>query len=577
MALLLGPATEYHLRVRAARRLSRQGTELLPLLLNTLSTHPEITRPVWPGWPPQYEHCSRLLIQMGQQAHLSLHALLHHPALSSPAGPVLWTSLVEAAGLHPYHDNEELLRLALETPWEGTRYAAAMSLATRAKRVFLQAISVEALRAHIGVDEALPVRLTAAYALLCSRDPAGMETLSHFLEPQEEEEARKAAVFMFATELPFRLIPAQREGLALRLMRLMRDTNPDIALHAAHTLSKIAWPTLIALLSNMLSENDEHIQIAVLICLEEIAHRESLHEHIQQSGLPGRILLLLRNDQAEVRRQAGYTLAACGGEYALGALGTILLRQDHPGHLEAIESLRQLHGALRTPTRLKVLRWLLQLLRASADRTQITALDSLTYLFWQARIRGQKRAWHEMGNELINDGMLEDLLYSQNAWVRQRTVELLRLLVQYPHIDRKKAEPGQEKSAIPLDSVRETRLEEMPNIGQRLLHLLQYDEDSGVRACVAYTFGQFGTNWTTAALIRALTDVDRQVALTALNALEASSTADDLIAVYAIQELTRYGLHDDPAGKQLVLKAKEVLKKFRKSAARMKKQLQGSG
>ncbi|MBV9617404.1 MAG: hypothetical protein JO031_18280, partial [Ktedonobacteraceae bacterium] len=33
LALLLGPATEYHMRVRAARRLARQGPEILPTLL----------------------------------------------------------------------------------------------------------------------------------------------------------------------------------------------------------------------------------------------------------------------------------------------------------------------------------------------------------------------------------------------------------------------------------------------------------------------------------------------------------------------------------------------------------------
>lgn len=32
LALLLGPETDYHLRVRATRRLARQGPALLPLL-----------------------------------------------------------------------------------------------------------------------------------------------------------------------------------------------------------------------------------------------------------------------------------------------------------------------------------------------------------------------------------------------------------------------------------------------------------------------------------------------------------------------------------------------------------------
>ncbi|MBO0783697.1 MAG: hypothetical protein J2P37_33210, partial [Ktedonobacteraceae bacterium] len=185
LALILGPATEYHLRVRAARRLLKQGPEVLPLFLNTLSKHPEITVPAWPRWPPQYEHCSRLLIHLGQRARLSLMGMLHHPELSAPAGPVLWTSLVEAAGLMPYQNYEELLCQGLEMPWEGTRYSAAMALAMRARRVTLQGTSVERLCMHIGAEEALPVRLTAAYTLLSCRKAAGLETLLQFLDARE--------------------------------------------------------------------------------------------------------------------------------------------------------------------------------------------------------------------------------------------------------------------------------------------------------------------------------------------------------------------------------------------------------
>src|SRR2546421_12627939 len=106
LALLLGPETDYHMRVRATRRLARQGPPLLPLLLTTLNNYPEITSPPWPWWPPQYEHLSRLLLLLGQRAQVPLEALLQHPALSQPAGPVLWTSVIEAAGLLEQADCE---------------------------------------------------------------------------------------------------------------------------------------------------------------------------------------------------------------------------------------------------------------------------------------------------------------------------------------------------------------------------------------------------------------------------------------------------------------------------------------
>src|SRR5437660_9394948 len=78
LALLLGPETEYALRIRASQRLARQGTDLLPLLLTTLNNYPEITSPPWPWWPPQYEHLSRLLLLLSQRAQVPLETLLQH-------------------------------------------------------------------------------------------------------------------------------------------------------------------------------------------------------------------------------------------------------------------------------------------------------------------------------------------------------------------------------------------------------------------------------------------------------------------------------------------------------------------
>src|SRR5437879_1476132 len=88
IVLLLGPDTDYYKRVRAAQRLARFGADVLPLLLQTLHTHPEIVTPAWPWWPPQYEQVGRLLIQLSQDARLSLTDLLHFAHLPQPPGPV---------------------------------------------------------------------------------------------------------------------------------------------------------------------------------------------------------------------------------------------------------------------------------------------------------------------------------------------------------------------------------------------------------------------------------------------------------------------------------------------------------
>ena len=52
LALILGPETEYQTRVRATRRLMKQGSAILPLVLNTLSKYPEITDPSCHGGLP---------------------------------------------------------------------------------------------------------------------------------------------------------------------------------------------------------------------------------------------------------------------------------------------------------------------------------------------------------------------------------------------------------------------------------------------------------------------------------------------------------------------------------------------
>ncbi len=101
LALLLGPETDYQIRTRATRRLTKQGLAILPSLLTTLNNYPEITTPPWPWWPPQYEHISRLLLSLIQYEQLHLEDLLHHPVLEQPIGPVLWISVLETTNLPP--------------------------------------------------------------------------------------------------------------------------------------------------------------------------------------------------------------------------------------------------------------------------------------------------------------------------------------------------------------------------------------------------------------------------------------------------------------------------------------------
>src|SRR5579859_3283058 len=159
LALLLGPETDYSLRTRAARRLARQGPSLLPLLLTTLNNCPEITSPPWPWWPPQYEHCSRLLLQLCQGAQIQLVALLQHLLVSQSVGPVLWTSIIEAAGLTPHARYEGLLRQGLAAPWNTTRYAAVMALADLTVKHALLEETVLALRACQCEEEPISIRL----------------------------------------------------------------------------------------------------------------------------------------------------------------------------------------------------------------------------------------------------------------------------------------------------------------------------------------------------------------------------------------------------------------------------------
>jgi HEAT repeat protein len=394
--------------------------------------------------------------------------MLEMPTVEQPIGPVLWISIIEATNLFLQEDAEEFLCQGLNTPWHTVRYAAAMALGTRARQAPLHPDTQSQLRTHLDEREALAVRLTAAYALLNNGENMGIETLLQMMTPEAPEEARKAATFILATELPIPLPGKQSERLIAHLINLLQDSNTELALHAAQALSKIAEPTLLSTLSAMLSLTNIQGQIMILTALEEMAARKTMRYAMHQQGLPSRILPMLRSPHAELRRQGCYTLAACGGEYATAALGTIIHYEDHPAYLEAIESLRVLQGALKASDYMNVVHWLIQLLSHPAEETRGMALDSLVHLLRQARLRGYKQIWRNIDWETIKSEAIMQLMNDSEAWVRQRAIELVRLLG---------------NNIVSL------------NVLDSMLHLLDTDSDNGVRASIAYTCGQLGMRW----------------------------------------------------------------------------------
>ena len=535
LTLLLGPETDYTIRLRATRYLMRQGTAVLPLLLHTLSSCPEITTPSWPMWPPQYEHCSRLLLHLCQQAHLPLENLLQHVTPRQSVGPVLWISVIEAADVQPQAVYEPLLRNGLQTGWKTTRYAAAMALASLAGTEPLHEETLTILRTCQHPRETLPVRLAASYALLRCKDANGIEMLMRLLTANVPDEVRKATAFVLASESPIHLSSQQQKQLIQLLVNLLKEDHHDIRQYAAHALGGIALPSTPLLLRPLLGTKTPATQIAALLALEEMAKRSDIHLAIRQHMLASDILPLLRSPRDEVRRQASYTLAAIGGTYVLAALGTALLLHEQKGYVEAIEGLRLLHGVLRTPVRTHVVRWLLSTLCSSQEEVQITVLDSLAYLVWQTRTQRHKTANVEICSAILGHGMPMQLLNSSSAWVRQRAIELLCMLDNQPS-----------------------------NLHSQLIHLLHTDSDSGVRACIAYILGQVYANWAIPDLLHTLLDTDTQVAITALHALRELATCDDAIVVYSIQELAFLSHTTAEKQDELAVEAQMLLKHWRK-------------
>lgn len=534
IALLLGPDTDYARRTRASQRLAKVGPDILPLLLHTLHTAPAIATPSWPWWPPQYEQVSRLLVQLCQQARLSLEQLLHAPGLIQPPGPVLWTSVVEAAGLLPHAEYEPLLREALQAPWWTVRYAAAMATANRATHLDLHPETREALYQLQHSDSELPVRLVASCALLRCGEDSGLDFLMHILQTSVPPEVRKAVLFILATELPSALTPEQKHHLCTLLLQAFQDEDQQSALHAARALRNLATSRTLPELEQLLAHPRSHTRLAALAALEELASRKTMRYAIQQQQISKRIAFLLRAPEPEIRSQACYTLAALGGEYATATIGTILLDALHPAHLEAIEALRLLPEVLHPPVLARAIRWLLHILDRPSAMAQVCALDSLSYLLWQARLQQKRAAVRIITQDLVESGNIFQLLTSASARVRQHTVELLGLL--------------------------NAQLDEQRAL---LLEMLHHDIDSGVRACVAHTLGQVTALWAIPDFLLALLDPDEQVAETALNALGALPPHDDALITYALKELAAYQLPiwSLQERRQLAYNARALLKK----------------
>ena len=534
MTLVLGSDTAQHLRVRAAQKLARLGLAILPLLLNTLNKYPEITIPAWPWWPPQYEHCSRLLQHLCKEAQMEPAELLEHPVVQKPIGPVLWISILEATEHNAKKNDESLLIQGLATPWVTVRYAAAMALA-QSSHMPLQPTTQAILNDHLGEQEAFPVRLVAAHALIRCGDANGHEALIRLMDESIPLEVRKAVLFMLATEPAIAFPPPLQERPIELLLQALHHTDNDIVQYAGHALSKVAQVNTLPKLLDNLEGGRVSVQLAVLTTLEELAQQKNMRQAIRQRNLPAHILPFSQSPNPELRQQACYTLAACGGEYAVAALGTLVLNPHHPCHLEAIESLRQLQGVLRAPLRESVVRWLLHALLSPLEDVQVTVLSTLTALLWQAHNHQRTQAKYAIEQEILTDGTIVQLLEAPGTWVRQRAAELLMLL---GHCS---------QSTQPLPGPLE----------QTLLN----DSDSGVRARIAYMSGQLMARWAIPGLIQTLLDTDEQVAQTALRALIRMITLDEPIILAAIAELAACSPEECPVAQE----ARFFLKKWRKT------------
>src|SRR6185312_4169437 len=144
----------------------------------------------------------------------------------------------------------------------------------------------DVLYAYQNDNEIFPIRLTTSYALLHNSNERGLEVFLQFIDPLASEEFRKAAIFLLATDPPAHLSPLQRDLLSSYLIPPLQDADRELALHAAHALSKIALPSVLSTLSKMLDHQNSHTQIVILTAMEALTTQPDIPYLTRQQGLP---------------------------------------------------------------------------------------------------------------------------------------------------------------------------------------------------------------------------------------------------------------------------------------------------
>ena len=531
LAVILGPDTDYTQRVRATKRLARYGPAAIPQIITTLNNYPEIPLTAWPFSPPQYEQVGHLLQHLSKQATIPATAFLEAPLLEEAPGPVLWASVLEAIGLELHAEAEPLLQQGLQAPWQMVRYAATLVLAGLSKETTLQSSTQEQLRSLIQETEALPIRLCAAYTLLCSHNSEGLKTLEKLLCLPTPAEGRRATAFLLATDPPIHLNTEDREHLCDYLIQALQDPLGEIARNAAYVLGTIASTSTLFSLRALFIDPRNQVKIAALLALEEAARRETVRPLLQHQALPMLLIPLLRGSSAEVRHQASATLAAFGGEYAIAVLGTLLLNKDQPGYLEALEALIVLHGVLKPPTRSHVVRWLLQALHTPRTDIQFIALDAFGNLLWQARMQNQQAAYDVLSQQLEQDGTLLQLLGHSLSPLRKRALALLNMLQPMPK-----------------------------EMNAALLRQLQQETEHEIRVMLIERLGLNGAHESIPALIQCL--LDPGVAAVALISLYQLSDGQNYLIYSVLRELAFYQVPQQRADRRTRI-AQKLLKKWR--------------
>ncbi len=534
--LLLGPETSHHLRIQAMQHLLSQQKDILPLLLHTLNTYPEITVPAWPWSPPQYNYIGRLLLQLCQDAHVSIESLLVHSSLTQSPGPVLWTSVIAATNLLAHEEHEALLCQGLKTLWSSVRYTAAMALAAQARHRQLHETTLTELQNCQDEYEDSPTFFAIAYAQLTSGLTAGLNSIIALLQTPTPNPLQKAAVFVLATDPPLQLISAYKKQIVLHLLPLLFSSDNEMAQNVAHALSTMTMPATLNGLYPLLATATAQQQNVLLIALEEMARRPRLQKSLRYHNHLTHMLPLLQSADATVRRQTCYTLAAIGGEYATAVLGTIVLEKNHLAHEYAIESLRYLYNSNRAPLRIVVMRWLLQAMCEGNEVGQMQALESFIFLLWQAREYKSSAQWRNMSKELLHHESIQHVLRSPNTAIRQRAIKMLAFC------DRSL------NSAFALHSL--------------LLCMLRTDKDQYIRVGIVVLCKTMKARWALPDLLQTLLDPDTHIAHTVIASLETIATEKDTTVVCALIELAHFHTAVDASRATLAHKALLLLQKW---------------